>query len=611
MRRRPAGIRRSLNVVLASQALAGLCAVACGSDARIPFDPPLTNGDGGRPSDAGDGDFGDASSATSGTCPERLGTPGLAGCQFLAMNMTSHGVPYQKSAWSGDVPFWGCLMLAVSNVSPDPVRLRLRFEGREEDAAPYAGMATVNGRDVTYAPLPNGVLEPRATALVAASRYVPEHIRPSVGDYKICPFDAFVVDAESSVPLAGKVSSAIELLASAPVLVSQAVQYITDARREAIWAGMEGGTLTAVVPVEAWEASAVDTGVFKPGMPLSFYNPHSAPGTEYEHPTRFVASPARTLIASSIDGTTVDAWRPDGSTAPLHLQRGQFVAYETADAFIGREVVGNHPFGLSTIAPTPYIPWDFPSGPELDYCWNHLPSLPTGLWGSEYVAVRHINRWPDWPERPPWRLIGAADDIALTYEPYHPEGAPDVLRRGELAVFFADEPFVVRSQDTLHPFFFGAHMTGSNYQKQRFGDADPFDNQRGRPIATFVVPPKRWQTAYPFFVLPAVPEHNLVVVRRKGGADVRLDCAGLLTGWESVGADFEFTRVSLTGHYFEPITYPDGTCHAGAHWIESAEPFTGTLWGWSNSDELQVGGNGVAYAVPLHSAQVKGTTPER
>ncbi len=39
----------------------------------------------------------------------------------------------------------------------------------------------------------------------------------------------------------------------------------------------------------------------------------------------------------------------------------------------------------------------------------------------------------------------------LVYEPAIPAGAPTSLGAGQLAAFFADEPFVVRSQDSEHP----------------------------------------------------------------------------------------------------------------------------------------------------------------
>ena len=69
-------------------------------------------------------------------------------------------------------------------------------------------------------------------------------------------------------------------------------------------------------------------------------------------------------------------------------------------------------------------------------------------------------------------------------------------------------------------------------------------------------------------------------------ADVKLDCAGVLTGWAPVGAggQYEVTRIDLvTGGV------PNGTCNNGAHSATSAEPFGLTVWGWDTA---------VSYAFP-------------
>jgi IgGFc binding protein len=297
----------------------------------------------------------------------------------------------------------------------------------------------------------------------------------------------------------------------------------------------------------------------------------------------------------------------DGSTRTVTLQRGEVFAHDPNDAFIGQAIEATKPIGIVTYTPGAFTPWEYPIGPEQDAWKAYQASMPTRLWGSEYVAVRHGDRWPAMPERPPWRVIGGTDETVLTYEPYRPEGAPERLGRGELAVFFADDPFVVRSQDEQHPFYLGAHMTGPKYQRQRFGDSDPWGDIRGGAVSTFVLATSRWQTAYPFFALPRYPEHSLVVIRKKGSSDVRLDCAGALAGWQPVDATFEYVRVPLTGHLFEPIAYAEGTCHAGSHWIESEDPFWATLWAWGNAEtlnELDLA-TAAAYALPLVGAEVR------
>jgi hypothetical protein len=101
--------------------------------------------------------------------------------------------------------------------------------------------------------------------------------------------------------------------------------------------------------------------------------------------------------------------------------------------------------------------------------------------------------------------------------------------------------------------------------------------------------------------MPAFPDQSLVLVRKRGGKDVTLDCAGVLTGWQPVGSSYEYVRVPLTGDRFEPLKYPSGTCQAGPHWVESEDAFWGTLWGWDNAEmqEIGISWGGGAYAMPL------------
>ncbi len=321
--------------------------------------------------------------------------------------------------------------------------------------------------------------------------------------------------------------------------------------------------------------------------------------------------PARTIVVSASDDTRVSLPLSDGSTRSITLRRGEVFSHDSNDAMIGQPITASRPVGVVSFAPNATIPWDFPTGAEPDGMLTFQPSMPTALWGNEYVAVRHADRWDGMPEEPPWRIIGGADDTTLSYEPYHPNGAPDHVKRGELVVFFGDAPFVVRSQDDQHSFFFGGHMTGSTYQEQRYGARGIDENPRGRALVVHQIATSRWVHRYPFFTLTRFPQHSLVVIRKKGGKNVRLDCAGEVVGWQPVGAGFEFARVQLTGHLFEPISSPTGTCQTGGHVIESEDPFWATVWAWGNYDtvtQLGIGTDG-AYALPLFGVESPPSDP--
>src|SRR5206468_3922879 len=84
---------------------------------------------------------------------------------------------------------------------------------------------------------------------------------------------------------------------------------------------------------------------------------------------------------------------------------------------------------------------------------THVTIPPIHGMGSRYAAIRYPNRFGSTPESPPWRIMGGADGTTLTYEPSQPPGAPSTLSFGQLAIFNAPGPFIVKSQDDDHPFY--------------------------------------------------------------------------------------------------------------------------------------------------------------
>jgi hypothetical protein len=118
----------------------------------------------------------------------------------------------------------------------------------------------------------------------------------------------------------------------------------------------------------------------------------------------------------------------------------------------------------------------------------------------------------------------------------------------------------------------------------------------GDPDVVVGVPPQQFSTGYTFMTDPTFPETNLVVVRAKDATmaydDVTLDCAGVLTGWQPLGA-YEWTRVDLVRHDFQN----QGTCSSGAHGITSNGPFGLWVWGWG-SPETTIFTQDVSYGYP-------------
>jgi hypothetical protein len=117
-------------------------------------------------------------------------------------------------------------------------------------------------------------------------------------------------------------------------------------------------------------------------------------------------------------------------------------------------------------------------------------------------------------------------------------------------------------------------MTGSSYIGAGGNNGDPeFVN---------VLPAKQFLSSYVFFADPTYPETNLVIVRAKGDAgfaDVVLDCAGAISGFQPLGSSgaYEFARFDLQNGGM-----PNGNCSTGVHAIHSSAPFGVTVWGWAN-----------------------------
>jgi hypothetical protein len=176
-------------------------------------------------------------------------------------------------------------------------------------------------------------------------------------------------------------------------------------------------------------------------------------------------------------------------------------------------------------------------------------------------------------------LVGAVNGTTLSYDPTTPPGAPTTLDRGQIADFSFNGPFVVKSQDALHPFYMAAYMTGATRETPQLAD-----DGRGDPEFVNVIPALQYMSAYTFFTDPTYSETNLVVIRAKeNGAfsDVTLDCLGTLTGWQPVDSagNYEYARVDLSTGNFAPV----GNCNNGVHQMTSHGLFGLTVWGWGSA----------------------------
>jgi hypothetical protein len=170
------------------------------------------------------------------------------------------------------------------------------------------------------------------------------------------------------------------------------------------------------------------------------------------------------------------------------------------------------------------------------------------------------------------------------------------------------QPFIVRSQDAQHPFYFSEQMTGANEEPESMGPRGaPYCNEcPGDPEIVNVIPVEQYQTEYTFFTDPSYPETNLTVIRRRGAdgqfAEVKLECAPApLSGWKPLG-ELEYAHVDLVTGDFQRVT---PTCDNGRHHISSSAPFAVTVWGWGRwlgPGNPQPGTSFTSYAYPAGSA---------
>jgi len=276
------------------------------------------------------------------------------------------------------------------------------------------------------------------------------------------------------------------------------------------------------------------------------------------------------------------------SNATYVLNKGQVLQMTQSDELAGSPITSDKKVGVWGGASCMNIPVNIAA---CDAAHQEIP--PVKALGNRYAAVRYRNRFPGQEETVPWRVVGGVDGTTLTYTPSAPPGAPTTLNLGQVVDFNAPGPFTVASQDSDHPFYMSAYMTGC----QQTNPAE--DDCRGDPEYVNIVPPDQYLSAYTFFTDPTYPETNLVLTREKKNgvfSDVNLDCLGNVTGWQPIdsGDTMEYTRVDLVTGNFQGV----GTCNNGLHIATSAQAFGLVVWGWGSAASGAFLTTAVSYAYP-------------
>ncbi len=558
-------------------------ALACGSR-RDSFDDrpsPVGNAEDGATSSLGSGSEAgacpaDAPATCSGdlrswidcngnpifTCPPDQGCAAgkcVPACEAAAANKSSVGCDYFVYPPPSHGAGTSCTGAFVANNSGVPVKLAIERGTQTFSPDQFAYLPTGNGPSITYTPLSGGTIPAGAVALVLLNQ-----------EGGACPAGLKAATGPVAVKETGR-GQAFRIRTTMPVVAYDIFPY---------GGGSSAVTsATLLIPTTAWGDNYVGTTAHP--QTIDNANPWlgvvaAEDGTQVTIRPKVAIAPATGVVGGAA-----------GQPTTYTLKAGEYVQLSQPADLTGSIIEANKPVGSWAGNRCSAVPQG-----KIACDGMHQQIPPVRALGASYVAVRYRNRHEGVEESPPWRVVGAVDGTTLTFDPPQP-GAPSTIAAGELAMFDAPGPFVVRSQDDKHPFFFAGYMTGCAVP----GQPAPL-GCAGDPEFVNVIPPDQYLSSYVFFTDPTYPDTNLVFVRRRAsdGAfkDVTLDCAGPLTGWKSVGNDFEYTRVDLIKGDF----VKQGSCDNGRHEAKSAARFGLTVWGWGSELTKTFSTSAVSYAYP-------------
>jgi hypothetical protein len=502
------------------------------------------------------------------TCPMDQGCAGngcVPACDSAKANKSTFGCDYYSV--DPDIITEGagaCFAAFIANTWTAPVTITADHAGMTLNVASFARIPSGNGQALTYQPLTNGQLQPGEVAILFFNRF------PGNGAAFDCPSGITPAITTTDGAAHGTViGNAFHF--TAPVVAYDIFPF---------GGGQTAATsATLLLPTTAWDTNYIAVNAFRQSViAASAGAKNFIEVVAQEDNTTVTISPTAAIIAGTgVVGT--GAGVPHGYV----INKGQYLQITQDGELSGSPIQADKPVGLWGGATCLNIDV---SAAACDSAHQQIP--PVKALGHEYAVVRYRSRVDGTDESTYYRFVGAVNGTTLTYEPSTPAGAPTTLSSGQVGEFQIAAPFVVKSQDDLHPFYMSGHMTGGQNAMDR-----------GDPEFVNIIPPQEYLASYVFFTDPTYPETNLVLVRTKssqGFKDVTLDCAGVLTGWQPLGSSglYEYTRIDLVRHNFAP----QGSCNNGRHEIHSDAPFGLTIWGWGSSESTGFVSTYVSYAYP-------------
>jgi hypothetical protein len=435
-----------------------------------------------------------------------------------------------------------CFVAFVTNTFPTPAHLSVSFDGDEIDLSEYAKTPVGAGADVEYEAYDAATgLLPGKVALLFLS---------NAGGVP-CPVPA-ARDTGAWVSGTGW-GGAFRIQSDVPVVAFQMLPYGGGS------AAITGASL--LLPTSAWGDNYIAANAWPDtAAPPSLNIVAMEDDTEVTILPKVAIEGRPGVVQSSAANTPIQ----------YHLNSGEFLQLTQGQELSGSPIQSNKKIAVFGGSQCMYVPTK--TSFYCDHAEQQIP--PVQALGHEYVAANYRPR-NDAESSFLYRVIGAVAGTTLTFDPPIPD-APTTLELGDVVELWADQPFVVRSQDKDHPFLLFSYMTGGELA-----------GGWGDPDFVRVVAAEQYLNRYVFFTDPTYPETSLVVTRRRENtsepfADVTLACKGVLDGWQPVGASglYEYTRVDLVRHLFEP----QGNCDNGAQEMSSDGPFGVTVWSWGGPE---------------------------
>jgi len=510
------------------------------------------------------------------SCAAADARSGNMGCAFSVPTS-----PFMGAGWPGaeGISMRGpCHALLVANAWTQPAKLSLAYGAQVLDVAKYARIPTGSIPYPKYEPLPAVGLPPGEVAVVFLSH---DPKANNGGIALTCPV-APALTFDTALSTSGR-GTAFRLTSDTPLTTYDIIPYGG--------AKTFGPSASLLMPEKAWGKQYVVV----------------APHDQSSDPI-LGGRPWLTLVGS-VDGTSVQitpqaalppgpdvSGAPAGKTTTTLLNAGETLQWLGADP-TGAIVSASAP--VAAFSGNSYL---WVTGGESvdggrDAAHQQLPSL--SALGSEYVGAGVVTRRANLaPETSVYRLMGVVDGTALEWEPAAPQGAPTTLSAGQVVEVQTTQVFVVRSQDSAHPFSFSQYMTGGIFDTvMRMDGTLPLPigigSKYGLGDEEWVIglPTEQFLSRYVFFTDPTFATTNVVVTRAKDAAgfhDVYIGCLGSVTGWQSVGADYQVARVDLV-RKMKAV----GQCTGSRHEAWSEAPFGVTVWGtdWCASYAYPAGGS--------------------